>query len=130
MRGRRFDSLSVSGWESKPRPVRFYLTGTQHSENCGQRLWTDLQKSTVFRERDGRSPIWGSKPPLETRASPQFFGGQEHAETSAEAASSALPLGSGKPERDSFDTDSMVEEALLRIELSPDVDEVRGFDPE
>jgi len=29
-----------------------------------------------------------------------------------------------------FETASMVEEALLRIELSPDVDEVRGFDPE
>jgi hypothetical protein len=28
-----------------------------------------------------------------------------------------------------FDHRRMVEEALLRIELSPDVDEVRGFDP-
>jgi len=29
-----------------------------------------------------------------------------------------------------FEATRMVEEALLRIELSPDVDEVRGFDPE
>ena len=92
----------------------------QGSENCGQRLWTDLQKSTVFRERDATTPIWGSKLPLETRASPQFSGRAntpEQAQRSAEAAFSCSPRGSGKPDRDSFDTDNMVEGMLLSSKL-------------
>ena len=90
-------------------------------------------KSPQFSEKETAEPRFGgqNRPwrPEQAHSFPGRPNTPEQAQTSAEAAFSALPLGSEKPERDGFDTDSMVEEALLRIEPSPDVDEVLRFDP-